>query len=39
MRKLPHELTEKGKELLPIFDSMADWGMYLVEDYKRSMAC
>ncbi|WP_306641411.1 winged helix-turn-helix transcriptional regulator [Sanyastnella coralliicola] len=37
--RVEYELTEKGKELLPIFDSMADWGMYLVEDYKRSIAC
>ncbi|MCI5054844.1 MAG: helix-turn-helix transcriptional regulator [Flavobacteriales bacterium] len=33
--RVEYQLTQKGKELLPIFGSIADWGMYLVEDYKK----
>lgn len=32
--RVDYELTNKGRELLPIFGSIADWGMYLVEEYK-----
>lgn len=35
--RVEYELTEKGLELLPIFGSIANWGGYLVEDYKRSV--
>lgn len=35
--RVEYELTEKGKELLPVFASIADWGMYLVEDYKKEV--
>lgn len=33
--RVEYQLTEKGKELIPVFGSIADWGMYLVEDYKK----
>ena len=33
--RVEYELTEKGKELLPVFASIADWGMYLVDEYKQ----
>lgn len=35
--RVEYELTEKGKELIPVFRSIADWGQYLVEDYKKSL--
>ena len=34
--RVEYELTQKGVDLLPIFRSIADWGVYLVEDYKKS---
>lgn len=35
--RVEYELTDKGRELIPIFMSIAKWGDYLVEDYKRTM--
>jgi len=35
--RVEYDLTEKGRELIPIFSSIADWGMYLVEGYKESL--
>jgi len=35
--RVEYNLTEKGRELIPIFGSIADWGMYLVKDYKKSL--
>lgn len=35
--RVEYELTDKGKALIPIFGSIADWGNYLVEDYKKSL--
>ncbi|MCI4671826.1 MAG: helix-turn-helix transcriptional regulator [Bacteroidia bacterium] len=29
--RVEYRLTEKGKELVPIFEAMADWGRYLVD--------
>jgi len=36
--RVEYELTQKGKELLPIFGSIAEWGKYLVEDYKKHVS-
>ena len=36
--RVEYRLTEKGKALIPIFGSIADWGGYLVEEYKKSEA-
>ena len=33
--RVEYSLTQKGEELLPIFQHIADWGMYLVEDFKK----
>lgn len=27
-----YSLTDKGRELVPVFEAMADWGRYLVAD-------
>lgn len=35
--RVEYHLTQKGRELLPIFGKIADWGQYLVEDYKKSL--
>ena len=35
--RVEYELTEKGKALIPVFGSIAEWGTYLVEDYKKSL--
>jgi len=35
--RVEYGLTDKGRELIPIFTSIADWGMYLVKDYKSSL--
>jgi len=35
--RVEYELTDKGRELIPIFSLIADWGMYLVEDYQKSL--
>ena len=35
--RVEYQLTEKGEALIPIFSSIADWGNYLVEDYKKSL--
>ncbi|MFT5669082.1 MAG: DNA-binding HxlR family transcriptional regulator [Vicingaceae bacterium] len=32
--RVEYSLTKKGKELIPIFKSIAHWGKYLVEEYK-----
>ena len=29
--RVEYRLTERSKELVPIFQSMAEWGMYLIE--------
>ena len=29
--RVEYRLTEKSKELVPIFQSMSEWGMYLIE--------
>ena len=29
--KVEYSLTDKGKELIPIFKSLGDWGRYLIE--------
>lgn len=34
--RVDYELTDKGRELLPIFGDIAQWGQYLVRDYKKS---
>lgn len=34
--RVEYSLNEKAKELVPIFESMAEWGMYLVEKHNRS---
>ncbi|MFT4668218.1 MAG: DNA-binding HxlR family transcriptional regulator [Flavobacteriales bacterium] len=31
--RVEYSLTKKGKELIPIFESIATWGKYLVEEY------
>ncbi len=36
--RVEYNLTEKGKELIPIFRSIGKWGMYLVEDYALTLA-
>ena len=35
--RVEYSLTEKGKELIPVFSSIADWGGYLVKEYKESL--
>ena len=32
--RVEYSLTKKGKELIPIFTSIASWGTYLVEEFK-----
>ncbi|MCR9171104.1 MAG: helix-turn-helix transcriptional regulator [bacterium] len=32
--RVEYRLTDKGTALIPIFGSIADWGSYLVEEYK-----
>ena len=32
--RVEYSLTNKGKELIPIFASIGAWGTYLVEEYK-----
>ena len=34
--RVEYQLTHKGKELIPIFSSIADWGVYLVDEYKKT---
>ncbi|MGK0493709.1 MAG: DNA-binding HxlR family transcriptional regulator [Maribacter sp.] len=34
--RVEYSLTQKGKELIPIFGSIATWGKYLVEEFKSS---
>ncbi|WP_281614958.1 helix-turn-helix domain-containing protein [Flammeovirga sp. SubArs3] len=33
--KVEYRLTKKTEELVPIFRSLAEWGMYLVEDENK----
>lgn len=33
--RVEYDLTEKGRDLIPIFGSLADWGGYLVKEYKE----
>ena len=33
--RVEYRLTEKSRELVPIFQSMSAWGMYLVEEDKQ----
>ena len=35
--RVEYQLTDKGKELIPIFSSIADWGGYLVKEYKKEL--
>ncbi|MEM7163314.1 MAG: helix-turn-helix domain-containing protein [Bacteroidota bacterium] len=35
--RVEYQLTDKGEDLLPILQSIADWGMYLVADYKKKV--
>jgi len=35
--RVEYDLTDKGRELIPIFSSIADWGAYLVKAYKKSL--
>jgi len=35
-RRVEYQLTEKGRELVPIFDAMAEWGTYLVDQDVKS---
>ncbi|PCJ64925.1 MAG: transcriptional regulator [Bacteroidetes bacterium] len=35
--RVEYSLTSKGKELIPIFGSIAEWGTYLVEEYKDEL--
>ncbi|MFK7946555.1 MAG: winged helix-turn-helix transcriptional regulator [Saprospiraceae bacterium] len=30
--RVEYQLTEKGRELVPVFEAMAKWGGYLVDD-------
>jgi len=30
--RVEYQLTEKGRELVPIFENLADWGRYLVAE-------
>jgi len=34
--RVEYRLTEKSKELVPIFQSMSEWGMYLVEKNSQN---
>ena len=36
--RVEYSLTDKGQELVPIFEAMADWGMYLVEQDVQATA-
>ncbi len=33
--RVEYALTEKSKEIVPIFEAMAEWGMYLVEKHVQ----
>ncbi len=33
--RVEYSLTDKGQELIPIFGSIAEWGGYLVKEYKE----
>lgn len=35
--RVEYRLTDQGRSLIPIFGSIADWGSYLVEDYKKGL--
>ena len=36
--RVEYSLTNRGKELIPIFASIGAWGKYLVEEYKVETA-
>ena len=36
--RVEYSLTNKGKELIPIFASIGAWGTYLVEGYKAEVS-
>lgn len=36
--RVEYSLTERGESLIPIFSSIADWGGYLVEEYKHQQS-
>lgn len=36
--RVEYKLTDKGRELLPIFTDMAVWGKFLVKRYKKEHA-
>lgn len=33
--RVEYSLTDRGRELIPIFGSLAEWGIYLVDEYKK----
>lgn len=33
--RVEYDLTDKGRELIPIFGAIADWGQYLVKEHKE----
>jgi DNA-binding HxlR family transcriptional regulator len=33
--RVEYRLTEKSQDLIPIFQSLSKWGMYLIEDHFR----
>ena len=35
--RVEYKLTDKAKELIPIFCALGAWGKYLVEEYKQSL--
>lgn len=35
--RVEYSLTNRGKELIPVFSTIADWGMYLVKEYRSEL--
>lgn len=35
--RVEYSLTERGKELIPVFSTIADWGTHLVKQYKKGL--
>lgn len=35
--RVEYSLTERGDELIPVFSTIADWGMHLVNNYKKEL--
>ncbi|MFT5824320.1 MAG: DNA-binding HxlR family transcriptional regulator [Crocinitomix sp.] len=35
--RVEYSLTEKGRELIPVFRSIASWGAYLVDNEKNGI--